>query len=178
MGASSWSYYIPYQQDIAQALQELRQRVFEAGDYNRLWLYLEVPEEAFDALDEISWTGTDQQLVEELAQVLAEKQIHVALPKPPQTIKEAEERSDAQGTQSVLDIERIASQPGMAVATALPRNVYLQFFGTEKPTREMIERAVKMKGLLDDVERWQAIYVIAFKNDRPDEIFFGGWSGD
>ena len=111
MGASSWSYYIPYQQDIAQALQELRQRVFEAGDYNRLWLYLEVPEEAFDALDEISWTGTDQQLVEELAQVLAEKQIHVALPKPPQTIKEAEERSDAQGTNQFSILSALLLNP-------------------------------------------------------------------
>ena len=178
MGSSSWTYFTPYQEDIEQALQDLRRKLFEAGDYGRFWLYLEVPEEAFDALDEISWTGTDQQLVEELAQVLAEKQIHVAIPKPPQTIKEAEERSDAQGTKSILDIERISSQPEMGVATALPHNVYVQFFGTEKPTREMIERAVKTKGLLDDVERWQAIYVIAFKNDRPDEIFFGGWSGD
>jgi hypothetical protein len=178
MGSSNWTYFTPHQEDIEQALQDLRRNVFETWDYHRFWLFLEVPEEAFDALDEISWTGTDQHLVEELAQVLAEKQIHVALPKPPQTIKEAQDRSDAQGTRSILDIERIASQPGMGVATALPRHVYRQFFGTEKPTREMIEQAVTTKGLLDDVMRWEAIYVIAFKNERPDEIFFGGCSGD
>jgi len=178
MGSSNWTYFTPYQEDIKQALQELRRNVFEAGDYHRLWLYLEVPEEAFDALEEISWTGTDQHLIEELAQVLTEKHIHVALPKPPQTIKEAHDRSDAQGTRSILDIERIASRPAMGVATALPRHVYRQFFDTEKPTREMIERAVATQGLLDDVMRWEAIYVIAFKNGRPDEIFFGGCSGD
>ncbi|MFL5661388.1 MAG: hypothetical protein ACJ8BW_08540 [Ktedonobacteraceae bacterium] len=80
MGSSSWTYFTPYQEDIEQALQDLRRKLFEARDYDRFWLYLEVPEEAFDALDEISWTGTDQQLVEELAQVLAAKQIHVAIP--------------------------------------------------------------------------------------------------
>src|SRR5260370_9505258 len=102
MGSSNWTYFTPHQEDIEQALQDLRRKLFEAGDYNRLWLYVEVPEEAFDALDEISWTGTDQHLVEELAQVLAEKQIHVALPKQPQTINDAQELTDAKGTHSIL----------------------------------------------------------------------------
>jgi hypothetical protein len=178
MGSANWTSFTPHQEDIEQALQERRRNVFEAGDDQRFWLYVEGPEEAFDALDEISWTGTDHHLVEELVQVLAEKQRHGALPKPPQTIKEAQDRSDAQGTRSILDIERIASQPAMGVATALPRPGYRQFFGTEKPTREMIEQAVTTKGLLDDVMRWEAIYVIAFKHESPDEIFFGGRSGD
>jgi hypothetical protein len=54
MGSSSWTYFTPYQEDIEQALQDLRRKLFEARDYDRFWLYLEVPEEAFDALDEIS----------------------------------------------------------------------------------------------------------------------------
>jgi hypothetical protein len=41
MGSSGWSYFTPYQEDIAQALQELRQRVFEAGEYQQYWLYVE-----------------------------------------------------------------------------------------------------------------------------------------
>jgi hypothetical protein len=64
MGASGWSYYTPYQQDIAQALQELRQRVFEAGDYQQYWLYNEVPDEVFEELDELEpqeWRQPGQQ---------------------------------------------------------------------------------------------------------------------
>jgi hypothetical protein len=34
MGASSWRYYTPYRDDPEAALQELRQRVFEEGDYS------------------------------------------------------------------------------------------------------------------------------------------------
>ncbi|MEU1617547.1 hypothetical protein ABZ479_09620 [Streptomyces sp. NPDC005722] len=33
MGASEWDYYVPYQEDMNAALQQLRHEVFEAGDY-------------------------------------------------------------------------------------------------------------------------------------------------
>ncbi|MFI2367043.1 hypothetical protein [Streptomyces sp. NPDC018833] len=33
MGASEWDYYVPYQEDLGGALEELRRKVFEAGDY-------------------------------------------------------------------------------------------------------------------------------------------------
>ena len=33
MGAVSWDYVVPYQRDIAQALQQLRQQVFASGAF-------------------------------------------------------------------------------------------------------------------------------------------------
>ncbi|WP_406395893.1 hypothetical protein [Streptomyces sp. NBC_00887] len=33
MGASSWDYSVPYQEDLNAALQQLRREVFDAGDY-------------------------------------------------------------------------------------------------------------------------------------------------
>ncbi|WP_409474003.1 hypothetical protein [Streptomyces sp. HC307] len=33
MGASGWGYYVPYQEDLDAARQQLRREVFEAGDY-------------------------------------------------------------------------------------------------------------------------------------------------
>lgn len=33
MGASAWDYYVPYQEDLGAALEELRHRVFLAGEY-------------------------------------------------------------------------------------------------------------------------------------------------
>lgn len=35
MGASGWNYYVPYQEDLAVALEQLRQRVFQEGEYFR-----------------------------------------------------------------------------------------------------------------------------------------------
>ncbi len=50
MGSSGWSYYTPYKEDIAEALQDLRQRVFEEGEYQKFWLFEEVSDEIFDEL--------------------------------------------------------------------------------------------------------------------------------
>lgn len=36
MGASGWKYYVPYQADIGQALQDLRNEVFRSGQYYKL----------------------------------------------------------------------------------------------------------------------------------------------
>lgn len=33
MGASFWSYFVPYQADLGAALQALREKVFAEGDY-------------------------------------------------------------------------------------------------------------------------------------------------
>ncbi|WP_406396796.1 hypothetical protein [Streptomyces sp. NBC_01653] len=33
MGASNWDYYVPYQEDLNAALQQLRRKVFDAGGY-------------------------------------------------------------------------------------------------------------------------------------------------
>ncbi|MDX3570847.1 hypothetical protein [Streptomyces sp. ID05-47C] len=33
MGASGWEYFVPYREDLEDALQQLRQEVFASGDY-------------------------------------------------------------------------------------------------------------------------------------------------
>jgi len=33
MGASNWAYFVPYQVDINKALQDLREDVFNSGNY-------------------------------------------------------------------------------------------------------------------------------------------------
>lgn len=33
MGATTWQYFVPYQQDVGKVLQELREEVFRAGAY-------------------------------------------------------------------------------------------------------------------------------------------------
>jgi hypothetical protein len=48
MGASSWSYYVPYQADLDAALTALRERVFAAGDYWWARGELGKPASAFD----------------------------------------------------------------------------------------------------------------------------------
>ena len=47
MGASNWIYYVPYQENIEQALQCLRQQVFASGDYYHSWR-LHVYDQVYD----------------------------------------------------------------------------------------------------------------------------------
>lgn len=47
MGAESYDYLVPYDEDIQHALDKLRERVFAAGEYNGAELNPSSPEEAF-----------------------------------------------------------------------------------------------------------------------------------
>ncbi len=62
----------------------------------------------------------------------------------------------------------------------MPEQNLDDFFGTVKPTRDMVEA----KRYLDIAEhpltseKWQGVYFIVYRNGKPDEIFFAGCSGD
>ena len=143
MGASGWSYFVPYQEDVGKALEELRQREFEAGRYNRLDEY---------------WP---------------EKRM-------PVSIDELMEWNETEGTHSIIDIFwGVADEPGtdnFAMATPLSTDELMEFFGTQQPTHAMIVE--HEDEVMDYRSRWEATYVIVYKDDQPDEIFFTGFSGD
>jgi hypothetical protein len=93
----------------------------------------------------------------------------------PATIDEAREVADADGTRSILDIDRVGDEPDYGVVVPLSSEQLAEFFGTDRPTREMIE---ENSDFFEDIERGQGVYIIAYKNDKPSEIFFGGYSYD
>jgi hypothetical protein len=93
----------------------------------------------------------------------------------PATIEEALDISEEDGTASILDITHIANQPEFFAVSPLPQKELLRLFGTDKPTREMIERN---PDFYEDIDRGQGVYIIAHKDGKPSEIFFGGYSFD
>ena len=73
-------------------------------------------------------------------------------------------------------IERISPVPSFGAAALLSSQQLIEIFGTEKPERNMIEqKRNEIQGIRD---RWEATYIIVYKNSKPDEIFFAGFSGD
>lgn len=132
MGAEPWDYFVPFEEDIQQALQKLRVREFRAGRYH----------------------GAAEH---------------------PATIEEALENSDADGTRSILDMTHLADEPEFFAVAPMPPDQLVQWFGTEKPTREMIERHMDF---YEDIDRGQGVYIIVYKDGKPSEIFFGGYSFD
>lgn len=54
-------------------------------------------------------------------------------------------------------------------------------FGTEQPTREMVEEWSAQVDALDAerlYRRWEGIHIIVFRDTEPVEICFEGCSGD
>ena len=111
MGSSPYWYVVPYQQDIDKALQELRQREFEAGRYNPAIAFPEFPVTASSP----------------------------APGKKHPTIDEARGEAAEDGTRSILDIDFIASEPDLMTACPLRDERLTTYFGTARPSRQMVE---------------------------------------
>jgi hypothetical protein len=91
------------------------------------------------------------------------------------SIEAALEASDADGTRSILDMERIGESPDYGVVVSLPLERLEELYGTQRPTRKMIEDNMDF---LDDIGRGEGVYVIVYKEGSPSEIFFAGFSYD
>jgi hypothetical protein len=128
-------------------LQALRRREFQAGRYNPVTPFLEFPVEAGAPEPGAQHASMDE------------------------AIKDA----DADGTRSILDMERISDDPDYGAVTPLSDDDLVDLFGTSKPTREMIE---SKEELFDALERGQGVYIVAYRDDKPSEIFFAGYSFD
>jgi hypothetical protein len=91
------------------------------------------------------------------------------------TMAEARKAAGASGTRSIIDLDRVSDQPDYGAVTALGSQSLQALFGTTRPTREMVEAS---RDLWEDLERGQGVFIILYKNDGPDEIYFAGYSYD
>lgn len=175
MGASQWSYFVRYQPDVEQALQELRRAVFEGGDYDKVYPY-------WHTMRSEDFLPPDPSLSEEdIAEYRAKYEDLQALTEP-STIEALLEYNAEQGTHSILDIGTTGEQPEFGVAAPLAPDQLVTFFGSDRPTRELIEeREQDLQEFLQlELERsgWQGTYVIVYSDNEPSEIYFTGYSGD
>jgi hypothetical protein len=132
MGAEPWSYFVDYQTDVEQALQELRAVEFAAGRYR-----------------------------------YAEEQ--------PQSIEEAIEIADADGTGSILDMLAVGGQPDFGVLAPFTPTELTQYFGSATPSRQAIESTYEH---YDNIERGHGRYAVVFDGGQPAELYFAGYSYD
>lgn len=103
----------------------------------------------------------------------------------PPTIEQAFLNTDADGTRSILDMERVASSPEMGAVSPIPRDRLIAIFGTDRPTRAVMEKALQspdnetMDDDIEEIERGEGRYIVLYdEEDRPVEIFFCGYSYD
>ena len=149
MGGHFYYYFVPYHEDINAALQALRKQEFEAGRYN--------PAIPFPFDDWPSQTPGP-----------AQGPKHAS-------IKAALEASEADGTRSMLDMERVGTRPDYGVVVQLASNKLDDLYRTSKPTHQMIKENLDF---FEEIERGQGIYIVVYEGDRPSELFFAGISYD
>jgi hypothetical protein len=147
MGGEAYWYFVKYKPDLDSVLQELRDREFQAGRYNPATPFLNFP---IDSTQPGPGAQHD-------------------------SIEEAMEDSDADGTRSILDIQTIGEEPDFCVAAPLEDAELQALYGTTQPTRKMLEQNL---GFLEDIDRGHCKYALAYKDGQPDEVLFAGYSFD
>jgi hypothetical protein len=168
MGASEWFYFTPYQPDPEAALQKLRNEVFARGEYYKPW----DPVSQFRLM--LSQAPPEErEAMEQYLQSLPPSPLEPPDP-PPASIRELLEFNAESGTHTILDITHTSDRIAFAAAAPVAEEVLLANYGTTQPTREQVESSP----LGVSLERWQAVYLVVYKDGQPQEIAFLGCSGD
>ena len=154
MGASPYFYFVDYEPNIQSALDNLRDREFRAGRYNPVMPFPPFPIDASSPAPGAQHATIDQALTD----------------------------SDADGTRSILDLDRVVDVPydpdsdDFGTVAPLGNAALEEFFGTTRATSEQIMEA--SWDVIEDLERGTGIYIVGYKHDTPDTIFFAGYSFD
>ena len=190
MGATGWSYFVPYQKNINKALQVLRRQVFTEGQYQGPY---KPTGEELETAKLVLKTANSLLAARSPDPETTRKQLDVllafsgVLERPrrtrpaPKTIKGLLKRCGENGTHSILDIDRVSPTPALGAVTPLSQQQLLSIFGTEQPARSLVET---WSAQIDppDAEplygRWEGIYLIVYQDSQPHEIYFEGCSGD
>jgi hypothetical protein len=149
MGAEPYWYFEKFDPDLTAVLNALREREFEAGRYNPVIPFL-------------------SKLFPLSANSPAPGRQH-------ESIEDAFEEAAEDGTRSILDLYQIGDKPDFCTAAPLRPKTLKKLYGTEHPTRAMVEQN---RGFFDNIERGHGIYIILYKDGKPDEICFAGYSFD
>lgn len=91
------------------------------------------------------------------------------------SIEEALEDSGEDGTRSILDMMQVSATPDYFTVAPIPIDDLRRQFGTDRPTHEMIENSDEV---FETLERGKGIYIVVYKEDKPTEIYFAGYSFD
>jgi hypothetical protein len=161
MGASGWSYFVPYQPAIQQALDDLRQDVFQRKAYYRAFNAVQILREPWTIEEAIAWNGEDG-----THSILDVDRVVGSLPPK---LDWSSYAIDPQAWQDTF-LARLGTVSPLTTAQLL------RIFWTTQPTHDLIvQRAANLWPLRD---RDEGLYIIVYQDDLPIEIYFAGFSGD
>lgn len=185
MGGNPWQYFTPYQRDINEALQNLREQEFRAGRYGSAYWLGEMSGLLPTGIDaavnvacffiKLNQSNRSNRLIRQYGSIQAA--IEVIL-----------NESMPDGTQSILDMTRISAQPEDFAVCPLSEDELREILGTTQPTRRLVEALLLNEAEIDDWHSWQRFwesigrgtgrYIVLYQEEQPTEIFIAGYSFD
>lgn len=164
MGASGWTYFVPYQPDVDAALRQLQDRVFADGDY-----YREITHSLY-ALTEAEF----RQQISRMC-VPADLEVHVAdwravrdRPDPPD-IETLLEEQEEEGTHSILDMSAgISTDLGPCMVSPLSDEELLDAFDTTHPDHDTVASWAEGSDIAGVRDRWEGAYISHRPRRGPD----------
>lgn len=183
MGASAWSWQVPYQQDLGGALQQARREAYARGSFYReepnrqarsmgekdyvAWELAEIRKSVVDAFGDDGWEPDDTMSRE----AWRAAQIEVT---DPDSLLASQPFS---GTHSIIDMTGVSATSAPHMVAPVPAEELDELFGTRRPAATAVAEAIE-NGALTGLERWHGRYVIGYDGDVPHAIYFVGYSGD
>jgi hypothetical protein len=174
MGASGWAYSVPFRPDMQAALDELRQKVYDEGDYLKIDPNpdLSLPLDQFVAKYD---SAHDDGILEAM---LEARERFEALPRPtdPDSLLEWQ---GSEGTHSIIDMANgVTEKPQIFAVAPITERELLAVFGTVRPHIDQVQIELA-RGWIGERERWHGTYLLSYRDDgSPDAIHFVGCSGD
>ena len=148
MGAEPWSCFVPYEPDIATALEAAKAQEFAAGRYSF------EPDDPPATIDEAREQAAESGTASVLDMIGVADAPH----------------ADAGDWFATSDMPA-----SFCMAAPLSREQLLELYGTERPTRTQVESNTDF---YDWIDRGLGIYVIVYEGETPSEIYFAGYSFD
>jgi hypothetical protein len=150
VGAEPYFYVVDYQEDIQAALDQLREREFQAGRFHPA---VHSVEDLYDSPTHMRpGPGAQHESIDAIF-----------------------EEGNPDGTRSILDLWTIGDRPAVMTASGLTDSELDTYFGTHEPTVEAVNDNDEFWA---DIERGSGRYVIVDENGRPSGICFAGYSFD
>lgn len=150
MGASGWDYLCDHDHDVSAALERLRRKVFDDGDYFPRAMN---PEYA-------AATG------------------RAPMPHAPPSISALLAMQGDEGTHSILDIRHgVSATPRGGAVSPLTEAQRVEQFGTATPSCEEVTAWMRDGGFHRLLPRTSAVYVACTRDGAPLHWHFGGRSG-
>jgi len=184
MGAEPWSYFIPYQPNIQAAMESLQEQEFAAGRYHSKRDYqrnLPAPT-SIDDLRANYLTEEGSRSILDMLQVVDDPQNlptwgPISSDASGLSAEDRELLGLAEDEDIPDELREFMGSESMSFCTAvkLPAADLLRLYGTAQPSRQQIE---SNSDYFENIGRGCGIYIIAYRDGKPDEIHFAGYSFD